>query len=103
MNKEEKGYIEQFMNWKLVNEEDAYNPAGGKMEKWIAYPESEDKQITVQPTWGRGRKKGNYEVDFWEEGKPQSQVLGYTDTFREGIKIAKKYIQNKEEKKLVKV
>ena len=35
MNKEEKGYIEQFMNWKLVNEEDAYNPAGGKMDGWM--------------------------------------------------------------------
>jgi hypothetical protein len=92
------------MTWKMINEDDAYNPAGGKMEKWVAYPENEDRQITVQPTWGRGRRKGKYEVLLWEENKGKSKILGYSNTFIEGIETAKKYIKNnKEHKKLVKL
>ena len=92
------------MTWKMINEDDAYSPAGGKMEKWIAYPETEDKQITVQPTWGRGKEMGKYEVLLWEENKDKSKILGYSNTFIEGIKIAKRYIKNnKEHRKLVKV
>ena len=92
------------MTWKMINEDDAYNPAGGKMEKWVAYPESEDKQITVQPTFGKGRGRGKYEVLLWEENKDKSKILGYSNTFIEGIETAKSYIKNnKEHKKPVKV
>ena len=92
------------MTWKMRKFADGCNPAGGKMEKWIAYPESEDKQITVQPTWGRGRIKGKYEVLLWEANKNKSKILGNYNTFIEGIETAKRYIEsNKEHKKLIKV
>ena len=87
------------MTWKMITEDDAYNPAGGKMEKWIAYPESGGKQITVQPTWGRGRKRGKYEVFLWEENKDKIKILGYTNTFIEGIETAKRYIRSNNERR----
>ena len=69
------------------------------MDKWIAYTSDKHFQITVQPTYGRGKIKGNYEVlmfDLWDE-RGKGITLKNTETFTQGINYAKSYINWGEE------
>jgi len=64
------------------------------LKKWIAYTQDHTQQITVQPTYGRGRAKGNFEVLVFHD-LPYSIkgiTLKNTNTFKEGIRFAKSYI-----------
>lgn len=79
-----------------------YQETSAGIKKWIAYTQNHMKQITVQPTYGRGRAKGNFEVIIFPN-LPHSLkgiVLKNTNTLKEGIRFAKSYIRREKSQKV---